>query len=60
MGICLLIAALGLEGTFGDAHSMDLMLWVPSGDWLLGKKLGSGQGKVCPTVEHPWRNALES
>lgn len=45
MGMCLLIAVLGLEGTFGDAHSKDLMLWVLSGDWLLGKKLGSGQGE---------------
>lgn len=42
MGTCLHVDA-GLEGTFGDAHFKDLMLCVPSGDWLLGKKLG----KVC-------------
>lgn len=53
MGLCLLIACgcdAGLEGTFGDAHSEDLVLWR-----LASGEAWSGQGKVCCTVEHLWR-----
>lgn len=41
MGLCLLIACgcdAGLEGTFGDAHSEDLVLW----------RLASGEAREWP------------
>lgn len=41
----------GLEGTFGNAHSKDLMLCTPSGDWLLRKKLESGPGEGVLTLQ---------